>query len=77
MPDCGDRRCRQVGRSGILRHAVDVMSPSAYQSRVTWQVEYTDEFGAWWDTLGEDERIRITASVGLLERCGPNAVPAL
>jgi len=39
---------------------------------VTWQVEYTDEFGAWWDTLGDDERIRITASVGLLERRGPN-----
>ena len=37
-----------------------------------WLVEYTDEFGAWWDTLGEDERIRITASVGLLERRGPN-----
>ncbi len=38
----------------------------------TWRVEYTDEFGAWWDTLAEDERIRITASVGLLERRGPN-----
>lgn len=55
-----------------MRYAVDVMPPSAYQFRVTWQVEYTDEFGAWWDTLGEDERIRITASVGLLERRGPN-----
>jgi hypothetical protein len=39
---------------------------------VTWQVEYTDEFGAWWDTLTEDERIRVTASVGLLEHRGPN-----
>jgi hypothetical protein len=39
---------------------------------VAWQVEYTNEFGAWWDTLTEDERIRITASVGLLERRGPN-----
>jgi len=39
---------------------------------VTWRVEYTDEFGAWWDTLIERERIRITASVGLLERRGPN-----
>lgn len=34
-------------------------------------VEYTDEFDAWWETLGEDERIRITASVGLLELRGP------
>ena len=39
---------------------------------MTWQVEYTDEFGAWWDTLGDDERIRLTASVGLLERRGPS-----
>jgi hypothetical protein len=37
-----------------------------------WPVEYTDEFGAWWDTLTEDERIRITASVGLLECRGPS-----
>jgi hypothetical protein len=37
-----------------------------------WVVEYTDEFGAWWETLGEDERIRITASVGLLELRGPS-----
>ena len=39
---------------------------------MTWPVEYTDEFGAWWDTLNEEERIRVTASVGLLERHGPN-----
>ena len=37
-----------------------------------WPVEYTDDFGAWWDTLTEEERIRVTASVGLLERHGPN-----
>ncbi len=39
---------------------------------MSWQVEYTDEFGAWWDSLTEDEKIRVTASVGLLERRGPN-----
>ncbi len=37
-----------------------------------WIVEYTDEFGSWWDTLTESERIRITSAVGLLERRGPN-----
>ena len=41
-------------------------------SLAPWLVEYTDEFGTWWDTLTEGERIRITASVGLLERRGPN-----
>jgi len=38
---------------------------------VAWTVEYTNEFGTWWDSLHEDDRIRSTASVGLLERHGP------
>jgi hypothetical protein len=52
--------------------SIDDIPYKEYISSVTWQVEYTDEFGVWWDTLGEDERIRLTASVGLLERRGPN-----
>lgn len=36
-----------------------------------WDVEYTEEFGQWWDTLTEDEQVAITASVQLLETCGP------
>jgi len=39
---------------------------------MTWQVEYTDEFAEWWDTLSKDQRIRMTASVGLLEQRGAN-----
>ncbi len=35
-----------------------------------WEVEYTDEFGQWWDTLNEAEQIDITAYVGLLEKQG-------
>ena len=37
-----------------------------------WAVEYTDEFEEWWHKLTESEQIDITASVGLLEKCGPN-----
>lgn len=37
-----------------------------------WEVEYTDEFEEWWKTLDEEEQIDVTASVGLLEECGPN-----
>jgi hypothetical protein len=37
-----------------------------------WEVEYTNEFEEWWKTLNEDEQIDISASVGLLEECGPN-----
>ena len=36
-----------------------------------WEVEYTDEFGAWWQDLGEGLQDDITASVELLMEYGP------
>jgi len=36
-----------------------------------WEVEYTDEFGAWWDTLSAEEQQGIDAAVGLLADQGP------
>jgi hypothetical protein len=38
---------------------------------MAWAVEYTDEFGEWWETLSEDEQSDIDASVRELERRGP------
>lgn len=38
---------------------------------MTWEVEYTDEFEHWWNTLSEDEQTSIDASVRLLEARGP------
>lgn len=38
---------------------------------MSWEVEYTDEFEAWWLTLSEDEQISVAASVQLLEERGP------
>jgi len=38
---------------------------------MTWIVEYTDEFGAWWETLTESEQESVAASVYLLEIRGP------
>jgi len=38
---------------------------------MTWNVEYTDEFGEWWGTLTEAEQTDIVAAVGLLEVRGP------
>jgi len=35
---------------------------------MTWEVEYTDEFGNWWAQLSEAEQISIAASVHLLEQ---------
>jgi len=36
-----------------------------------WEVEYTDEFGEWWETLGEAEQKRVSFSVNLLRQAGP------
>jgi len=35
------------------------------------EIEYTDEFGAWWDTLTEAEQVDVAAVVGLLAAQGP------
>jgi hypothetical protein len=37
-----------------------------------WEIEYTDEFENWWNTLSEAEQESIAVSVGLLEIMGPN-----
>lgn len=39
---------------------------------MAWEVEYTDEFEAWWDGLDENEQESVTAFVMLLERMGPH-----
>lgn len=37
-----------------------------------WEIEYTDEFGEWWEQLSESEQDALVASIGLLEELGPN-----
>lgn len=37
---------------------------------MSWQIEFTDEFGAWWDTLDEEEQKDVAFSVGLLQARG-------
>jgi len=39
---------------------------------MSWDVEYTDEFGDWWNSLSEDEQVSVAASVQLLEERGPS-----
>lgn len=36
-----------------------------------WEVEFTDEFEAWWETLTEDEHESLTTSVKILQVIGP------
>ncbi|MEO6919456.1 MAG: type II toxin-antitoxin system RelE/ParE family toxin [Collimonas sp.] len=37
----------------------------------TWGIEYTDEFGDWWNLLTEEEQESVRASVKLLEALEP------
>ncbi|MGY8827221.1 MAG: type II toxin-antitoxin system RelE/ParE family toxin [Candidatus Latescibacterota bacterium] len=39
---------------------------------MSWNVEYTDKFGSWWEDLAEDEQESIAAYVRLLEERGSN-----
>ena len=38
---------------------------------MVWNVEYTNEFGHWWDSLTESEQESVDVSVRLLEAMGP------
>jgi hypothetical protein len=38
---------------------------------VPWEIEYTDEFGEWWDDLAEDAQEDVKVSVNLLRELGP------
>jgi len=37
-----------------------------------WEVEYTDEFGEWWDNLNAAVQVDIDVVVGMLEDLGPH-----
>lgn len=38
---------------------------------MAWEIEYTDEFEAWWNSLDGDEQESLAASIGLVEQLGP------
>lgn len=38
---------------------------------MVWQVEFTDEFGEWWDSLSEREQDDLDTVVRVLEQEGP------
>lgn len=39
---------------------------------MSWNVEYTDEFGQWWNSLSQSEQESVAVSGGLLATKGPN-----
>ena len=49
------------------------MIPSkVYSTTGPWEIEYTHEFEAWWNSLSEAEQESVAVSVGLLEERGVN-----
>lgn len=36
-----------------------------------WDVEYSRDFGDWWEGLSAEAQVSVAASVGLLEALGP------
>lgn len=38
---------------------------------MAWEVEFTAQFEAWWNSLSEDEQVEISAKVELLQEWGP------
>ena len=42
-----------------------------YIQKVAWEVEFTDEFEAWWHTLSESEQGKVDARVCRLMERGP------
>jgi hypothetical protein len=38
---------------------------------VAWEVEFSDEFGQWWDSLSAAEQKSVDFSVSLLQEAGP------
>ena len=53
-------------------HSIDGIFHTGYIHAMSWDVEYTAEFGDWWSTLSEAEQESLAASVQLLEERGPN-----
>ena len=45
---------------------------TVWKDWMNWYVEYTDEFGGWWNGLDESEQEDVNASVELLEWYGPH-----
>ena len=38
---------------------------------MAWEVEFTEEFGGWWEALTDDQQDDVAHGVGLLSELGP------
>jgi hypothetical protein len=53
-------------------HSLDSIVRLWNTKSVAWQVEFTDEFETWWNSLEDSEQIKVAAAVRLLEEYGPD-----
>ena len=44
----------------------------SYIPSMEWEVEFTNEFEDWWNSLSEDEQADVNAKVILLQKLGPS-----
>lgn len=72
---------RGPGRSDAAKFSTSVPTcargniPSSLYYGTARDVEYTDEFGAWWDAIAEGGQDAIDRVVGLVEVRGPHLGP--
>jgi len=59
------------GQKATPKNRLTPVFLQGYIPQVEWEVEFTDEFEEWWESLTEDEQIDVDAKVRLLERAGP------
>lgn len=62
--------CNRLGSIKIIPLDSDIPC-ELYSLGGMWEVEYTDEFEKWWDSLDEQEQENIDAKVRMLEQLGP------
>ncbi|MDR6859847.1 hypothetical protein J2W96_006187 [Variovorax guangxiensis] len=65
------RRNLQSHATSMRKYALDGICHKTHNLPMAWDVEFTDELGAWWEALSEEEQVSIDASVRLLEARGP------
>jgi hypothetical protein len=61
----------QRGARSCPKYSLDGLFHICHSSRAAREVEYTDDFETWWNSLSQDEQEEIAAKVELLEERGP------
>jgi len=67
------RRLNELGfPPRTLIFPIDIAFRLGYIPSMAWEVEYSDEFGAWWEGLSEAEQVDIAPVVNVLAEHGPS-----